>query len=405
MQKNDISLFLFTIALILYAAMSSPTPDSPGLVEAAIGLILSVLSVGGAFALIKQPAGALQISGFMLLIYGLSAGVFLGLIHDQAPDLMLRDLIPFGFLFLPLFLAALATNHERWLLTLTLIMGAITAIRALNDMLGFLTFDLNILTSELTYLANAPTILLMTLISLHRFMHSFTGQWRLSLLLYAALALLGLIVMALSLQRASLGFTALYGAVLLLYYGALSPGRITVLVTALITIFIAFSAQDVLLLLDAIIDKTQRYGVNKRDLEWQALWDAATANGPLALLFGHGWGASFISPATDGDRVNFTHGIFGAMILKIGLIGASLTATYMLQLGKILMQNMRTQPWLALALAGPFLIDVTLYGAYKSLDFGVILMLIASLKTSLSGCPATINTQTSAGNILRHVRA
>jgi hypothetical protein len=49
---------------------------------------------------------------------------------------------------------------------------------------------------------------------------------------------------------------------------------------------------------------------------------------------------------------------------------------YLFRLGVLLTRLMRVEPLLAAALAGPLLIDVFLYASFKSLDFGLLLLLI-----------------------------
>ena len=62
---------------------------------------------------------------------------------------------------------------------------------------------------------------------------------------------------------------------------------------------------------------------------------------------------------------------------RLGLLSFYLFALFKKVWGLIL-----TQPALALALTAPFLIDVFLYASYKSLDFGMLLLLIGTCQIS-----------------------
>ena len=53
-----------------------------------------------------------------------------------------------------------------------------------------------------------------------------------------------------------------------------------------------------------------------------------------------------------------------------------LALAYLFRLGSIILELLFYRPVIALALAGPFLIDIFLYASFKSLDFGLVLLLV-----------------------------
>jgi hypothetical protein len=110
--------------------------------------------------------------------------------------------------------------------------------------------------------------------------------------------------------------------------------------------------------------------------ELETVWGDVTRSAASAL-FGNGWGASIKSPAVGGLSVNYTHNLVSAALLKSGMIGAALLCLYLFLLGTSFFSLVRQRPVLALALFWPFVIDIFLYASYKSLDFGLILTLIA----------------------------
>ena len=128
--------------------------------------------------------------------------------------------------------------------------------------------------------------------------------------------------------------------------------------------------------------------------EAQAVW-LSVADSPLTLLFGQGWGATLESPAVGGIRVNYTHSILSGMLLKTGLAGLFLTVAYLAAIAVRLGRLAGSRPLLAGALAGPLLINIFFYASYKSLDFGLILLLIVA--ESAVCAPGNI---ASAGRVL-----
>ncbi len=91
------------------------------------------------------------------------------------------------------------------------------------------------------------------------------------------------------------------------------------------------------------------------------------------------------SPAVGGLTVNFTHSFLTTYWLKTGLCGLALALLYLARLGRMLASIAPRRPLLAGAMAGPLLIDVTLYASFKSLDFGLVLLLIALWAPELRG--------------------
>ncbi|MCK5374452.1 MAG: hypothetical protein KAJ40_04140, partial [Alphaproteobacteria bacterium] len=76
--------------------------------------------------------------------------------------------------------------------------------------------------------------------------------------------------------------------------------------------------------------------------------------------------------------VNFTHNFFSSMMLKSGLIGMMLCCAYLSGLIGRLMRVISKNPVLGLAIAAPVFIDLTFYASFKSLDFGLMLLMIPS---------------------------
>ena len=70
-------------ALLLYGIAGSPTPDNPGILEAAIGLLL-ILSV-------SLPASGPRLAFLPLLAFGMTVPLAAGCYIGYAPPAILRD--------------------------------------------------------------------------------------------------------------------------------------------------------------------------------------------------------------------------------------------------------------------------------------------------------------------------
>lgn len=239
---------------------------------------------------------------------------------------------------------------------------------------SFLNFD----SSELTCFANAPTLLFSAVFSFYGMIHfGFKGRSFLSVflsVLATVICLLMIVVMAMTLQRTSLGYFVISACIILFMQFRDHPIKALLFISLVLVLAIPF-IQDIYALFDALIIKTQQFGFNKRLQEWDAIWQIVSVS-PIHLLFGAGWGAEFVSPAVDGARVNFSHGLLSATLFKLGLVGVILTCLYLYGLFQMWVEIWRRHIPFALALFGPIAINVLLYGGYKSLDFGLILLAV-----------------------------
>jgi hypothetical protein len=381
--QNDLRLGCLLGALTLYAFWGSPTPDRPGIVEILVGvLLICAIGIKDAYAAVKfyRQSPIWRSFAQLLLLFGLSVPIVIGTLHGHETVMMLRDLISFLFLLLPLFLLPLLEKnlpYYRFVLIAALCIGVIFAARSL--MQTFAIF-LPHVTAELIYLENMPTVLFAALFLIggagENFLHRF--HTKSLLLLTGGIILAGFLFlpMVLTLQRASIGYGVIYITVLLVLALCRFPYRVFWLLVpfAIGGIFFAGMLGS---LVDALASKTEVSGFNMRFEEMAAAWRTVAGN-PLTLVFGNGWGAAFESPAVAGIEVNFTHSLLTSALLKTGLLGLGLVILYLLGLGRILWPVLLQKPVLALALAGPILIDTFLYASFKSLDFGLILLLAAA---------------------------
>ncbi len=376
------AIYLFGACLV-YAILGSPTPDNIGFNEIIIGgfLVLSI-GVGRVRDALLQPLKHRfwKSSGQAFLIYGLSIPLIIAVLSGNNLGAIFRDILPFLFLFLPMFLLPLLRARPyyfRSTLFVILLIGLLFSVRSL--VMRFVGDCPIWCVDELLYLENMPTVLFTCLFLIGVAMSFIMKGVNIkNIIIFALLISLSLIPMAamiLTLQRASLGAVILYVVIIQGYYIYKSPyravGLIFIWVVTLVIINISFAA-----VFESLWNKTQIVGLNMRPQEFAAVW-AVVSDNPLTFLFGIGWGGSFNSPAVGGLNVNFTHNFFSFLLLKMGVIGVIFCIAYILGILERLSRVILRFPVLGLALAAPILIDLSLYASFKSLDFGLVLLMIS----------------------------
>lgn len=377
-------------AMAVYAFRGSPTPDNPGWPEVLTGLLLlaAVGVKGGVRALtisFSAPMKLWQTGGKLFLLYGLSVPLLAAGIVGHGTAQVLRDLLPFAFFLMPTFLTQnfeRRPEYGRYLLFAAIALGFVFALRALLPFYPFSLLNVGIFpeSEELFYFANAPTVFLAALMLLGfsgKIIMGATGAKDIArAVILFGLSLLPLLAMAAAEQRAGVGVCVLYAAMLTLLALWRSPARAArLLIAILLVVSAAFPVfMDAAEILGR---KTSMVGLNMRDQEAKAVWDAVSGTGnPAHIIFGLGWGGGFHSPAVGGVYVNFTHSLLTSMLLKTGLVGVFLACTYLAGLLSLLTGLLFRHPLAALALLAPFLVDIFLYASFKSLDFGLVLLLI-----------------------------
>lgn len=387
---QDMRLVFFCLALLVYAVASSPTPDNPSLIEALIAVLL-VMAVG-----VVQPISFIMhiprgpypkwvFAAGCFLLYGVSVPFIMALAQGASLGSVLRDIVGFAFLCLPLFVWVFLKDRpvrQNFFVVLMLAIGLIFSVRVL------LPHFFNIYqTAELLYLANSPLVLLSALFLFFMACQIIFNKLSLRHLGYAvllfSLSSVALMAMFVDIQRAS--FMALgVSAVLLAGIGFVkAPFKIIAPVIVMGVLVFIFQAV-VVGVVDTIILKTARVGVNMRAQEILAVWGAVAVS-PIALLFGQGWGASFASPAVGGLHVTYTHSLLSYVFFKMGFMGLCLCLFYLFFIFEKLVRLSLRCPVKGNALMWPFLIPIFLYASHKSFDFGLLLTLILVMAEKARG--------------------
>jgi hypothetical protein len=382
MADASLRLSALAAALGLYGISGSPTPSSIGLAEALMGvfLIMVVSPQGAIQAVIARQNTFWRIAGQALLIYGFSIPILTGFMAGNAPGLIIRDIIPFFFLLLPILMPPFpnADRARTVILIMTIFIGVAFSSRIVWPLLsGGVTLVGS--GADPLYLSIAPTVVFAAIILSSEAGLQLAKSLSISSLtkagLLAALACLPFAAMAVTLQRAGFVLAMAMPAILLLMLIVRNPVRAAGPVLLVAVVLLVFAPA-----LDNIsVDLARKHGavgMNMRLQEAEAVADVAGSS-IGSVIFGKGWGTTLASPAVGGVTVNYTHCLLTALWLKTGLAGLTLAILYIAGLVRGLIPLFLTNPVLALALIVPLAIDTLLYASYKSLDFGLILLLTA----------------------------
>lgn len=381
--------------MIIYGCFSSPTPDAVGISEALVALLL--------FLSFRVHFRDLQTSSFYLpwaiFCYGLIIPTLLGLINGHNLGDMIRDMISFFYVMMPLFLGWIAFFKPQKFLK------ALTGIGLLFSIRTILSYQKILLIpslwgqgppADLLYLANSPEVLFSALYCIGQagyfLLNPSSRMDRLKGLSIALIAILPIMAMGLMTQRAGIGAVFAYIVIGICYVTYHNPRSGAILILSALAFGLALSPilEPLLFLL---WEKTNIVGLNARGQEWSVV-TTILSDSWKTMLSGEGWGGRIENPAVGGLSVNYTHSLISSFLLKTGVIGTiGMLVTIIIPVIRTLKcifitENRKTIPpdltsinlthqRLILIGAGifPLLISVFLYASYKSLGFGLILLL------------------------------
>lgn len=401
---RDVQCAALCAAILVYALWGEPTPPAFGWPEILVGVLLTAAvglrSFARAVTPVRGDAHPFWFrAGQFFLLYGLSVPLVGAVIAGASPGNIVRDIVPFLFMLLPVFMVDTVRDRVRWHFIVTacvVVLGVIFAARvvaplalASSGMDHAAQLGMNLSGQDPHRLANAPSVLFAAMALLGAAGWIITRRINANAMISAAIlsgvALIPLAAMALVLQRASLGLLALGLAFWIAIGIVKKPRRMVVplLGLAVLCLMVWAPLADVVA---GLAHKNVMVGANMRWQEAAAVRDALHGIG--AILFGNGWGATVQSPAVGDSIVTFTHNLGTTLWLKSGLIGVGLGLAYFGGLALALIRFLPIHPILVVALGAPMVIDYLLYASFKSLDFGLILLLAALYSTrAMSAAP------------------
>ena len=381
----DIPLRLIALffAVLVYGCFGSPTPQNFGLVEAIVGGLL-ILSINPATVL-RRVSGqdtieSGMVAAIFLLVYGLTVPLCGGFLAGNAPGLILRDIIPFLFMLLPVFIVSpsgVSFPHIRIFTIVLTLAGVLFSMRVvLPPVLGiaagpdtgegakYLSISPLVVFSALTLILQAGYILYARFTALRM-------AYALGLL---SLSVFPFLAMMMTVQRASLGLMIVAIMTVAAVAFIRNPLRTLGPVLVLGGTIIVFGWGSFAGMIETLLQKQNLVGMNMRGQEAAAIMHAVSGS-VWSALFGNGWGAVFVSPAVGETEVGYSHSLLTYSILKMGMVGMGLVAVWLTLLFRALCRAIRQNPLFVASVSVPVFIDIFLYASYKSLDFGLILLL------------------------------
>jgi len=358
--------FALYLAIILYGLLSSPTPDSVSWVEITIITFL-ILSVGFIRPLVALTAKEMPIylkghKLFFTFVFIVPSAI--GIINGYELSNIARDLFPVCALILPLCFYGERLNYLNIAMAITGCAFAFRYIAPIIPNLGFMASD-----TSLLYLANSPLVPFAAIMGLH-WMSDIHENSIMQRLFGGLIFIICFTAMTIMLQRAPIILSALGCLGILGLRTIQKPIQSMILGTIIIMCVIPFLPLITEIFL-SLQSKTLNDGLNNRVEEFQAVISQST-------WWGHGWGAKFQSPAVGEVWVRFTHNIVSYYWFKAGILGAIFSIGF---IGLWTWQNIRLlkiNPAMGIAIAVPFLVHVTLYTGFKTLDFVLLLTLITT---------------------------
>ncbi|WP_284450355.1 hypothetical protein [Spongiibacter tropicus] len=388
-KSIDLSVFLMSLGLMVYAGFSNPTPDNVGPFE--VFFVSLIFLAIGIFPVVKLMTFVPFVSNMGLgghsryLAFYLSVFLFalVGVLKGYPVSDIARDFVAFTFLFFPVLLcqSKLIYMSEKQLDYLCISLGVVGAVMAARHLV-VAGFSFSGLGSEFyseheLYLSTDPSVLFSSIFLPFRAIEKIAksrvkGDLIISLLMFLA-GMIATLALAAKGHRGPMFLIASSWLIFLFLRGFFSLKVFVCMTLASIVVGLMYS-DAIYAVYEMLMKKQEAHGINARDLELFAAWNAVS-DGYLNLFFGLGFGSHFYNPAAGGVYVNFAHMYVAWAILKGGLLGALFLVVYALSFVKPAYLVFKRDASLSLAIASPLIIGAVVNGSYRMLTFGVILFI------------------------------
>lgn len=352
------------LAIIIYGFLSSPTPDILSWVELIIiGLI--IVSVG-----LVRPIHAMTGRGFPLylqthrvfLVYMMIVPFVVGCIEGYSISNIIRDFFPVAALILPL---CFHPNKMKFFPVILMITGGVFALRYISPFIFQIDFSAG--DSSLLYLANSPLVPFTAIMGFHWFT-DVENSFLMKRIIGVALSIICFMAMAFMLQRAPL-ILSLVACIAIFSVRVVQAPVQSIIIGGIIILCMIPVWPIITEVVHSLGSKTLNVGLNNRIEELEAVMGHVS-------WFGIGWGGEFQSPAVADIWVRFTHNIISYYWLKAGAIGLIFSLGFIFIWGWQNIKLIRINMALGLSVLIPFMVHVTLYSGFKTLDFALLLTLI-----------------------------
>jgi hypothetical protein len=389
---------IFLVLCAVYGAFSSMIPKEFELPELALFLLLLILVpvlgvIHGFFPTSKQSAfmvpNNLRVVVFLMLWIPILVGLFR---QNELIDLI-RDVLPFLFFLLPIFLfRKLHCNPKAWILVMCTgfsFIGVAMTLRhfaqagaSIADIGEQSIFGTGISLAFDPAIQFAFPFLFGLAIKMAIERHLLKASVLFFISLIPLFAILGVVARApLVLSFFAIGLMVLLG---------FRNKVVNLIVFALFLLFIVVAlAGDNMISrsIGLMLLKHENYGVSSRDLEVSAVLQNADSFDKI--IFGEGWGGLISNPIGDGAMWRFVHNMFAYYFFKQGIVGLLGVIIYVAWLSKIYFrsfQKLKNEGGVRLiallALIPPILGSLFLEVTYKTLIFGLLLSLVIAISAS-----------------------
>ncbi len=401
-MKTELKTFLLSATLIIYAFFSSSTPDNIGIAEIAMGGLLiffvglrGVIEPAGGFLFIRKKEVpnyiyfVFQLLFYILTIYGL-------IFNHNTLDNYVRDIIPFIYLFLPLFfLPNMRAQPDYWLhllVYLISLVGVSYSIRFfLIDPETVYRIGRTVVFGDLNYFPMDPAVIFtatfLLTIGIHKIVNGSLISGSLHLV-GGTIAYMSIIAILARAQIALVLIAILINLFLLFGRRMLFSSLIFMIVVGGVGYFGRDFFADVYGL---IMQKFISVGLSSRDLEVMAVIDNGLGSN-WTFFFGEGWGGLIANPITGYFQTRFVHNFLAYSFFKGGIIGLLLIVVYVFWFIRIYIESLNLltiashmTTGIMLASFNVIIINIIFEGGYKMFSFGLILCaLILSHQVSKS---------------------
>lgn len=380
--KNNLSYLFFISSILLYAIFSFPFPKNPGITEIIIGVLL-VKSTGikGVFGLLSFESNEYEQQKIRFAFwYLLFIPTITMLVNGWELNDYVRDIVPLVYMFLPLlvFSNIKSSKHILMLPHILSVAGLFFSVRffietestpfdvggsILWDNKKYFSYDPAVLFGAIWFFIRAGEVfsrsIINTLLSLCYFFGSFI----------CLTALAGVV------QRAPLALFALACGI---YFMKSNIPKVYKLLIISLLFIVSFEYLGDLIfnVLDMFYEKQQLHGLNNKDSEFSAVFELMSL-GLSSTFFGVGWGGVFYNPAY-GMLMSNTHSIVSYALIKTGLLGMLAFVFYASRIVRDILTIFKYDIGVTLASSFSLAIGLFFQPTYKTLSYGVILVIIIS---------------------------
>ena len=389
---------IFLLICVLFGFFSTPTPDSITIIEISIAFLLVVFisPINIINSIYSFSSKIYNGSWFALIVFLLVTnltfiGFFNGVYYrENGITDFVRDFIPILYLLIPFFLFSNIENSDDLerdnLIKLVCIGLLIISMGYIYQFISGDNFNINaigvslILGDSLDNIMQDPSITFGLMYSFGMMVYFLDNKKLFNALLFILPQLLILTCLLASVLRAPIGLFIML-SLFFITKVLVSKKKYMMLASGLLLIpfLIVYNLDIIESFFSLFIDKNISVGLSGRDAEIMTV--ISSIENSYDLIFGFGLGATLPDIHNYGS-VRYTHNFFVFILMKFGLLGL---ITFCIVVYKsinvfiisILFSNTNTRNFITMtAIVAPLIISLFFEPMYKSLSFGLVILLI-----------------------------